>query len=336
MLNLKLYKEFNRKEVHEIFAPDTTFTPQAGTWGLQGIVSIPDRPGDFVFFVTYGQSQADHEFDESITESGVLSWQSQPSQDLSNKVIKQLILHDETVNSIYLFLRTKKDRSYSYLGRLKYITHDSQREKPVYFQWQILDWDIQSDDLSRIGLNLVNQSKQHHKSNKENHNLLIETKSPDKREIKDGVSTEQFKSIKQTDYASRDLKNRRLGLAGEELVVSHEKTILINAGRKDLADKVRHVAKEEGDGAGYDILSFKENGDKKYIEVKTTQGGRNSQFYVSMNEVNFSEKHPDFYHLYRLYNYDEATNTSDFFVLEGVLSKLVKLTPTNFKASFEI
>ena len=55
------------------------FTPQAGTWGLHGIVKIPDREGDFVFFVTFGQEQGDHAFDESITTEGEFSWQSQPS-----------------------------------------------------------------------------------------------------------------------------------------------------------------------------------------------------------------------------------------------------------------
>ena len=55
------YKDYSREEVHNIFSGDSTFTPQAGTWGLQGIVSIPDRDGDYVFFVTFGQSQSGHD-----------------------------------------------------------------------------------------------------------------------------------------------------------------------------------------------------------------------------------------------------------------------------------
>ncbi len=80
MNKLKLKNLYSREDVHGIFSPETTFTPQAGTWGLQGIIKIPNREDDFVFFVTYGQSQGDHEFDEGITQDGVLSWQSQPSQ----------------------------------------------------------------------------------------------------------------------------------------------------------------------------------------------------------------------------------------------------------------
>lgn len=336
MNKLEIYEEYNRREVHDIFAPETIFTPQAGTWGLQGMVSIPDRPGDFVFFVTYGQSQAEHDFDESITQDGVLSWQSQPSQDLTNKTIQKLIHHDEAVNAIYLFLRTKKDRSYCYLGKLKYITHDTQRVKPVYFQWQILDWDIQNDKLSQIGLNLLAANKELKTTVNEKQNIIFENSAPIKIEKVTGVTTNQFQSIKQTDYAAKDSKNRKLGLLGEELVVAYETNYLLNISRKDLADKVRHVAKDEGDGAGYDVLSYDENGNKKFIEVKTTKGSKTSQFYVSVNEVNFSTVNASSYYLYRLYNYDEKINTSDFFVLRGSLEELVKLKPISFKASFEM
>ena len=75
---LNLYADYSRELVHDIFAPNTPFKKSTGTWGLQGIVPIPDRQNDFVFFVTFGQSQEEHIFDENISRSGVLSWQSQP------------------------------------------------------------------------------------------------------------------------------------------------------------------------------------------------------------------------------------------------------------------
>ena len=36
MTMLTQYEDYSREAVHGIFAPETTFTPQAGTWGLQG------------------------------------------------------------------------------------------------------------------------------------------------------------------------------------------------------------------------------------------------------------------------------------------------------------
>jgi hypothetical protein len=116
MTALVLYYDYSRQQVHDIFAPDTPFTPQAGTWGLQGIVAIPNRPGDFVLFVTFGQQQGSHIFDEGITEDGVLSWQSQPKQSLKDRQIHQLIQHDELTNTLYLFLRTRRNVPYTYMG----------------------------------------------------------------------------------------------------------------------------------------------------------------------------------------------------------------------------
>lgn len=107
MRKLVLYDDYSRNEVHDLFDPESTFSPQAGTWGLQGIIEIPDRPRDYVFFVTFGQIQATHEFDEGITPEGVLRWQSQPKQRLSDRTIQNLITHDEDKNSIYLFLRLR-------------------------------------------------------------------------------------------------------------------------------------------------------------------------------------------------------------------------------------
>jgi hypothetical protein len=147
---LILYEEYSREEVHSIFSPDTIFTPQAGTWGLQGVVPIPDRPGDWVFFVTFGQTQGEHTFDEGITEDGVLTWQSQPQQSLNDRRVQQWINHDDLTHNIYLFLRTSIERRYAYLGRLKYLEHDRERQRPVYFQWQIIDWSLSLDNNSYL------------------------------------------------------------------------------------------------------------------------------------------------------------------------------------------
>jgi hypothetical protein len=77
MRTLELWQSFTRKDVHDIFSPDTPFTSQRGSWGLQGVVAIPDRPSSYVFLVTFGKRQGIHTFDESITEDG--SWRGSHS-----------------------------------------------------------------------------------------------------------------------------------------------------------------------------------------------------------------------------------------------------------------
>lgn len=54
MLSRELYQDYTRQEVDDMFAPAAPFTPQSGTWGLHGIIAMPDRSNDFLFFVTFG------------------------------------------------------------------------------------------------------------------------------------------------------------------------------------------------------------------------------------------------------------------------------------------
>jgi Domain of unknown function (DUF3883)/Domain of unknown function (DUF3427) len=333
MPNLILWNDFTREDAHNIFSSETKFTPQAGTWGLQGIVRAPARHGDWVFFVTFGQHQGDHVFDESITDDGVLSWQSQPAQALSNPIIRQLIQHDEQVNSIHLFLRTESRAPYTYLGKLKYLRHDALREKPVHFQWQLLDWPAPKEVLDRINLVPIAVTPKPEDELPSQPQGLTMSSPPTPAPPRQGVSTNDFRRKKAPDYALQDARNRALGLRGELLVLEHEKTLLINAGRSDLAEHIVHVSIVEGDAAGYDIRSFEVDGRSRYIEVKTTLGDARTAFFISPNELAFSASNPTAYFLYRLYDFDRDTNSAGAYVLNGNVADRLNLVPTAFRAA---
>jgi hypothetical protein len=61
--------------------------------------------------------------------------------------------------------------------------------------------------------------------------------------------------VRKFDPVERDHRNRSLGKAGEQFVVDVERRQLTEAGHVDLAKKIRWIAAEDGDGAGYDVLS---------------------------------------------------------------------------------
>jgi len=63
-----------------------------------------------------------------------------------------------------------------------------------------------------------------------------------------------------TNYLEKEQRNRNLGLLGEEFVLQYEKWQLTVSGKQNLADQVRWISKEEGDGTGFDILSRNLNG----------------------------------------------------------------------------
>ena len=321
--NLNLYEIYSREEIHSVFSPDTKFHQGAGTWGNHGIIPIPNRENDFVFIVTYGQSVGEHTFDEGITADGVLSWQSQPSNKLSDSRIIKLINHDEINDNIYLFLREKKGIDYTYYGRLKYLSHDNEREKPVYFQWQLLDWNLEANGKNSDVPQLENIDYTPGE-------IELSNDKPVKKTV--GTTIDDFRVRKAPDYALKDNKNKKLGDLGEELVLKYEKQSLISLERQDLADKVVHVAKVEGDGAGYDIKSYNVDGSVKFIEVKCTRGNINTDFFMSPREIKFSQINKNNFYLYRVFDLNK-NNNGKFYIVEGDVTETFTTQPTAFKLS---
>lgn len=109
--------------------------------------------------------------------------------------------------------------------------------------------------------------------------------------------------VKKFDPAARDARNRDLGRRGEEVVYLSEIARLKAEGRQDLSRRVRWVAEEDGDGAGYDVLSFDTGGEERLLEVKTTTGSNLTPFFISENERCLSDERPDAFRLVRLYDF---------------------------------
>ena len=130
------------------------------------------------------------------------------------------------------------------------------------------------------------------------------------------------------DWAKIDAANRELGLEGETFVSNTEQVVLRNAKRPDLADKVVIVSKNGGDGLGYDVVSFGENGSAKYIEVKTTKGEKGCPFYLSSNELEASGRLPEYW-LYRVFKRQGAFK---IFRVKGPLAEKLSLEPVTYRA----
>ena len=140
-MKLLLNETYSRLDVMNILRPDIDdYKSGSGYWGISGIIRVHKDKDNFVFFVTFGRTISNHKFDENIDEDGVLNWQSQPSQSLDSEIIKKFIQHDPTVNNIFLFIRLNKKSKYTYAGKLNYLSHLKDIERPVYFKWQLLDW----------------------------------------------------------------------------------------------------------------------------------------------------------------------------------------------------
>lgn len=137
--------------------------------------------------------------------------------------------------------------------------------------------------------------------------------------------------VQKFDPVERDHRNRSLGKAGEAFVVDIERRQLTGADRPDLARKVRWIAAEDGDGAGYDVLSFNPAGCQRLIEVKTTNGTARTPFFLSRNECALATERPSDWQIYRVHLFAKGPL---IFTIAPPLENTVRLTTETWRASF--
>ena len=105
----------------------------------------------------------------------------------------------------------------------------------------------------------------------------------------------------------RSKESLKVGNAGEIAVLKSEKDKLREAGLKDLAEQIVHES-AEGNTPGWDITSFDENGEKIFIEVKSTTSKTITSVDLTENEWK-AASNPENKENYYLYLVTEALKT---------------------------
>jgi len=131
------------------------------------------------------------------------------------------------------------------------------------------------------------------------------------------------------NYIEREAKNQMLGDAGEQFVLNYERARLIHSGKEALAERIEQVSVTVGPSAGFDIRSFESNGTDRYIEAKTTKYGKNTPFFITPNELEFSRNNSDHYFLYRIFKFRADPR---MFTLQGHLQDKCILKPSQYLA----
>ncbi len=144
---------------------------------------------------------------------------------------------------------------------------------------------------------------------------FVDAPRRDRSAVRDARSTTPV-IRRAVDYLEREARNVSLGASGELFALELEDRRLREEGRTDLANRIEHVSRTQGDGLGYDIVSFDSNGRERFIEVKTTRFGASTPFFASRNEVRVSEELSHHFHLYRLFAFRTSPRV---FVLPGSL-----------------
>jgi len=157
----------------------------------------------------------------------------------------------------------------------------------------------------------------------------ILVKPPDRRpKLQSPQKVNERTAFSSIDYIGREASNTKLGKWGEEFVLGFEEKRLSYSGHADLAGKIEWVSSTRGDGLGYDIQSYGEDGQGLFIEVKTTNQGLYFPFLASAKEVDMSENLSDCYSVYRVFNFSKNPK---LFILPGSISAMGELHPTTYE-----
>ena len=110
------------------------------------------------------------------------------------------------------------------MGLLSYVDHDNQREKPVYFRWQILNWNednsnrlINDKKINTYDIEKIDTKKFTLELNEEEAEYSYES------ENRKGKNTNEFYSNKNINFEGEIKKNTELGKKGEDVVVERNK-----------------------------------------------------------------------------------------------------------------
>lgn len=168
----------------------------------------------------------------------------------------------------------------------------------------------------------------------ENIILNIEINSDKGNRCKDAKKISQKSVVQKIDFNRINKERKRLGDIGEDIVYQYEYNKLLESGNKKLAERVELVSRTQGDGLGYDIISYTCDGKEVFIEVKTTKQNKKDDFYISKNEINVSRQYSDKYKLYRIYALKLIEGTANLKIYEGALDEKnskIQLEPVSYK-----
>lgn len=329
------------------------------------IYSISETPTIFLFFILIScfvwWSSGDKRSEIKILREKVSSFEHSLYVDFSNKIkslyidrlyrkrsvgedfklaiieFNDLLQSLTEANKILITETFELDFYRQYLRKRQYPVHStSSRRNPLNLALRP-DQSLGEFEQSSMRMNGVS------KLSNTREVIVGDTVNVDSKSIKDSASTDRqnalpeiyFSAPKRPRVIDWDRLNKiksEIGKAGEALAVYTEVKYLQEAGRSDLAEKVRHVAKE-GDGFGYDILSYSLDEKERYIEVKSTTQDIDTPFNMSANEISFLKSNllRSFIYRIKLPDSNESTEMSYMLVRSARdVLKNAEIIPTQY------
>lgn len=161
----------------------------------------------------------------------------------------------------------------------------------------------------------------------------IQVKKGSKRSNKYSLIT-KGKSYRKTNYIQKMKDDHTTGLKGEKLALKLERDRVRNL-NLDPDEHVKYVA-EISDSYGYDIESVDIINNKLvklFIEVKTTKDIKDTNFFVSKNEVEKSIEKKERYQIFRIF--DILSVRPKYYIANGRIEENFYLDPVTYSARYK-
>lgn len=146
------------------------------------------------------------------------------------------------------------------------------------------------------------------------------------------TETKSNGSNDKVDYLALSEEKGKIGKKGQTIVLDNERRKLSQIGRPDLTEKVSDVS--ENTSLGYDIVSFDENGNELFIEVKSSHS-KISSFYISRNEIEKSKAHGAKYRIYLVSNVDNDFSIEELQLSDMNNNNLCEIVPISYQVFFK-
>lgn len=138
------------------------------------------------------------------------------------------------------------------------------------------------------------------------------------------------------NYSEQQTISQKIGDRGEELVLRNEIEKIKQWGLPDeILSKVRRVSLESDD-YGFDILSFDQEGNERYLEVKTTKtNGKNFSFILTRNEFETAKYYGKMYSFVIVF--DILSNPRIWYMGNPFVEEpyKVKIQPTQYRVDIK-
>lgn len=133
------------------------------------------------------------------------------------------------------------------------------------------------------------------------------------------------------NYTALNEKRSINGAKGEKIVMQYE---IDRLKESKYLNEIEQVSIYD-DSKGYDIKSYEENGEVRYIEVKTTSSVNRADIFISQNEVEFGKKHSNYW-IYIVTDINNEQPTIYPFENPLIKDNNIKLQPVNYKATIAL